>query len=323
MRCFIACCLLLAALVAARTVEDDRQLFNDFKGTYNRMYAAGEESHRFQCFRRTLDLIDVRNAKASTERHGVNQFSDLCTDEFAKYYLGARPPTNHTQKHIPDLYKPHELIAASKINWADLGAVTPIKNQGQCGSCWTFSATGNIEGQWFLAEHPLMGLSEEELVQCATGDYGCQGGWPDSAFEWVISNGGINAEGAYPYTSGSGVTGSCNRALTKDSVAQLTSHTDLPHDEAQMARWVQTNGPLSIALNALSWQTYAGGIMSDCTQGQLDHAVLIVGYDTTNSPPYWIVKNSWGTSWGENGYIRLAYGSNQCSLNQSPCSSVV
>jgi cysteine peptidase B len=324
MRCFIACCLLFAALAAAgRTEADDTALFADFKLTYNRKYAEGEEAHRFRCFRSNLDLIEARNAKATHERHGVNQFTDLCKEEFAKYYLGARPPANRTQKHIPDLYQPHELVGTSKINWADLGAVTPIKNQGQCGSCWSFSTTGGIEGQWYLAGHPLVGLSEEELVQCSKQNYGCQGGWVDEALEWVISNNGINAEKAYPYTSGGGSTGTCRTVLTKDSVAQIIGHQDLPHSEAQMATWVLANGPLSIALDAESWQTYNGGIMTDCTQGQLDHAVLIVGFDTTHSPPYWVVKNSWGTSWGENGYIRLQYGTNQCSLNQAPSTSKV
>jgi len=215
-----------------------------------------------------------------------------------------------------------KLAAGTNVDWRNKGAVTPVKNQGQCGSCWTFSATGNMEGQWFLSGHTLVSLSEEELVQCATnGNYGCQGGWMDNAFDWVAQNGGIASEAQYPYTSGNGVTGNCNEALTKDKVAHFSGHQDLPNNEAQMAAWLATNGPIAIAVDALTWQTYSSGIMSNCFGTQLDHGVLIVGVDTMNNPPYWIVKNSWASSWGENGYIRLEYGTNQCDITAKPCTA--
>jgi C1A family cysteine protease len=138
----------------------------------------------------------------------------------------------------------------------------------------------------------------------------------DQAFDWVTSNGGIDSETEYPYTSGGGNTGKCKKALlSKFSATGFNGHQDIANDENSMANWVGVNGPLSIAVDASSgWQSYSGGIMNDCTGTSLDHGVLIVGY----TPAYWIVKNSWGPSWGENGYIRLARGSNQCGLNQDP-----
>jgi C1A family cysteine protease len=178
-----------------------------------------------------------------------------------------------------------------------------------------------MEGQNFLKTKKLVALSEEELVQCSNnGNMGCNGGIMDDAFQWVITNGGIDSENDYPYTSGGGNTGSCVTNKQSNDVAKFTSYKDLPNDEDQMAAWVAQNGPLSIAVDASSgWQQYAGGIVSDCDGQQLDHGVLIVGFGTAGSTPYWIVKNSWGTTWGENGYIRLQKGTNQCGLNQMPC----
>jgi len=324
----VAVAVVLAALIAvavAGPVEDDQRLFADFKQTYGRTYTAAEEAHRFQCFRENLVLIAQRNAAGNgEERHGINQFADLCPKEFAKFYLGLRP-SNATKAAVPALFTKEQLAGAcASIDWRKKGVVTPIKNQGQCGSCWSFSATGNMEGQWAKAGNPLVSLSEEELVQCSAsfGNQGCNGGLMDQAFEWVAQNGGIDSEANYPYTSGMGVTGTCKNAKLSQKVAHFPSHNDLPQNENQMAAWACTGGPISIGVDATSWQTYTGGIMSNCQGTQMDHGVLIVGFDSSNSPPYWTIKNSWGTSWGENGYIRVEMGTNQCGITQAPSTSV-
>jgi len=347
--------VILGALVAcalARTEREERNMFADFKATYGRRYEGAAEEHRFRCFSTNLKLIDEHNARGA-ETHGVNQFADLCTHEFNSMYLGyKRANKTHYKHRIPfngesvevgsgSVPSSGSVVSSSSpsgsasgssdpapdaktIDWRSKGAVTPVKNQGQCGSCWSFSATGSMEGQWMLAGNTLIGLSEEELVQCDhNGDEGCNGGIMDNAFEWVVSNKGIDSEANYPYTSGDGITGKCKTAKEKKVVATFTGHTDLPNDETAMGNWVYTNGPLSIAVDASSgWQSYTGGIVRNCFGTQLDHGVLIVGYDDNNSPPYWIVKNSWAASWGENGYIRLEKGTNQCGLNQDPCSAV-
>jgi C1A family cysteine protease len=145
----------------------------------------------------------------------------------------------------------------------------------------------------------------------------------DNAFVWVIRNGGIDDEATYPYTSGSGTTGACNTGLLNRGVARFANYVNLPQSEEQMATWVCEYGPLSIAVDAAGWQTYTGGVVTNCGGTTLDHGVLIVGFDAEANPPFWIVKNSWGTAWGEAGYILLAMGSNQCGLALTPCSSVV
>jgi len=315
----------LVAVALAGSVEDDRRLFADFMQTYGRHYLPSEEAHRFMCFRENLQLIEQRNAAGhGVERHGINQFADLCPKEFAKFYLGLRP-NNQTRKAVPAIFTPAQLVeACSSVDWRTKGVVTPIKNQGQCGSCWSFSATGNMEGQWALSGKGLVSLSEEELVQCSAsaGNQGCNGGLMDQAFEWVASNGGIDSEGNYPYTSGGGYTGNCINSKLSQKVAAFPSHKDLPNDEDQMAAWACTGGPIAIGVDATSWQTYTGGIMTNCQGTQMDHGVLIVGFDSTNSPPYWTIKNSWGVSWGENGYIRVEMGSDQCGLTQAPSTSI-
>jgi C1A family cysteine protease len=319
----VAICLLgLAVLASCRTLKDEHQLFRDFKAVYNRQYAAHEEPKRFACFRRNLKTIDERNR--GHEVHGVNHFADLCQEEFAERFLGFRPSNTTELKHRRPTFTGTGAAPAPTMDWRTKGAVTPVKNQGQCGSCWSFSATGNMEGQWFLAGNQLVGLSEEELVQCSKngGDAGCQGGLMDNAFDWVVTNGGIAAEATYPYKSGDGITGTCDQSKLKSYAAHVTGHTDIAKDENVMENFVSTSGPLSIGVDALSWQFYLGGIMRYCLGKQLDHGVLIVGYDTTHTPPYWIIKNSWGATWGEHGYIRVAKGHNECGLTQAASSSI-
>jgi len=306
--------LVCGCVAVSRTADEEKQMFADFMQTYGRTYTPAEKVTRFNCFVGNLKLIDQRNAR-DTAIHGINQFTDLCPAEFAKFYLGARPSNSTRQMAATNV----AVAACSNVDWRMKGAVTGIKNQGQCGSCWSFSATGNMEGQWMLAGHSLVSVSEEELVQCShNGNQGCNGGWMDDAFSWVNTNGGIDSEEDYPYTSGGGITGNCINSKLANKVAHFTSYKDITQTEAAMAAQVCSSGPLSIAVDAITWSSYTGGIMTDCTGTQLDHGVLIVGFDDNNSPPYWIVKNSWGTSWGEAGYIRLGKGTDQCGLTQAP-----
>jgi len=207
------------------------------------------------------------------------------------------------------------------VDWRTKGAVTQVKDQAQCGSCWAFSSTGGIEGAWFMAGNKLTSVSEQELVSCDKVDQGCNGGLMANAYDWLVSKQGgkIVTEQSYPYTSGRGSSGTCQSLGGKAVGAVISSHKMIAHDEDQMAAYMLKNGPLPIAVDAQShWQTYTGGIVSNCNGKQLDHGVMAVGYTSD----YWIVKNSWGATWGESGYIRLAYGSNQCGLNQSPTAPI-
>jgi len=312
---------LIAVVLGLAVASQER--FNLYKNLYSKGYGDAEEGKRFSCFMENEKKIEARNAKGA-ETHGWNMFTDLCADEFKVYHNLVF--TNHTVKNSvkAPVYTQNQInAAASSVDWRTKGAVTPVKNQAQCGSCWSFSATGAMEGVNFLAGNTLVGLSEEELVQCAkTAGQGCQGGWMDKAIEWVVNNGGIDSESDYPYTSGTGITGTCKSEKKSKVVAKFSKVVEVGHSEAQMATYLAANGPVSIGVDAEDgWQTYSGGIMKTCSGRQIDHGVLAVGYGTEGSTNYWIVKNSWSSSWGENGYIRLEKGTNQCGLDSVPCSA--
>jgi C1A family cysteine protease len=220
----------------------------------------------------------------------------------------------------------HATALASSLDWRQKNAVTPVKNQQQCGSCWSFSSTGSVEGAHAIKTGNLVSLSEQQLVDCSTaqGNQGCNGGLMDQAFQFIISNGGITSEAQYPYTA----TGPNTCQTNVTSVATISSFVDVtPGSETALMAAVNL-GPVSIAIEADQecFQFYSGGVLSDPSCGtNLDHGVLVVGYgtDATSKQDYWIVKNSWGASWGESGYIRLIRGTNECGIAQEPSYPVV
>jgi cathepsin L len=194
------------------------------------------------------------------------------------------------------------------IDWRTMGAVTPIKDQGQCGSCWAFSSTGALEAQIYKKTKTLTTLSEQNLVDCNKANFGCNGGWMDYAFDYVKTNKGIDKSSAYPYT---GYRGTCKyKSATTYVGGTCTGRKSIPAgNETALQIAVATIGPVSVAIDAsgLPFQLYSSGVYKNlaCSKTNLDHAVLVVGYGTTNDQDYWIVKNSWGTSWGMSGYILM------------------
>merc|ERR1712139_411652 len=198
------------------------------------------------------------------------------------------------------MFVPQTDIAPSSMDWVSRGAVTPVKDQGQCGSCWTFSTTGAIEGAWQIATGNLVSLSEQQIVDCASSaGQGCSGGWPNRAIQWEESQ-AICGENEYRYTARDGSCHACSSpVLARGSVTgvQYVSAST----NAMKAALAET--PVSVCVDAEEWSYYSGGIFSNCGTS-LDHAVLAVGYDSSS----WKVKNSWGTGWGERGYIRLKLG---------------
>jgi len=308
------------ACVSAQS-PDYKALWEQFKSDYERPYLIGssDESERFGVFKSNVDIITAENAKGLSYQLGINQFADLTSEEFAQTYArGVKAKT--VWGDLPKVPFPNmsEEVLSDSVDWVAKGAVTPVKNQGRCGSCWAFSTTGSVEGAYQRASGKLVSLSEENLVQCDhDGDQGCNGGLMDNAFGWIKHN-GICAEADYPYTSGSGVEGTCTKGCKP--VVTVTGYTDVPSNDENALKTAVANGPVSIALEAdkLPFQLYRGGILDNSACGtQLDHGVLIVGYGN-DGKDYWKVKNSWGPTWGEQGYIRIVRGKNMCGLAAQP-----
>lgn len=276
----------------------------------------GEHNARFEIFKDNMDIAKEHNDGANTFTMGVTQFADMTGEEFEAFLArGVKPVDDSIPREKFDASK-FDSTPTSK-DWVSEGAVTPVKNQGSCGSCWAFSTTGSLEGANFLyGSKVLAALSEQELVDCSgsSGNQGCNGGLMDNAFKWIKSN-GLCLESAYPYT---GTDGTCQKQKCSASIATVKSWVDVSGEE-DLTTAVGNVGPVSIAVDAnIKWQLYTGGIMSAtfCPKGSLDHGVLAVGYDKTGG--YWKVKNSWAASWGEKGYVRLAYGDNTCGLANQP-----
>jgi len=292
-------------------------LFAAFKKTHAKAYAtASEEAARKQVFKNNMMKAAKMQAKAKSATYGMNKFSDMTEEEFYPYAHGMV----HMPHNVPTLFDIETPAAVQSVDWRTKGAVTAVKDQGQCGSCWSFSTTGVTEGANFLhGDGKLTSLSEQELVSCEKDCYGCSGGLPVIAYKWLLNehNGAIVTDEAYPYTSGETMqTGTCKYEASMAVGATIKSSSQLPSDEAKLAGWMAKNGPISIGVNAQPWQSYQGGVMTaeECPASQPDHAVLAVGVTSS----YWIVKNSWAATWGEQGYIRLAYGTNTCNIVFQP-----
>ena len=231
--------------------------------------------------------------------------------------------------HFQGLRKqfPNSSALPLEVDWTTKGAVTPVKNQGQCGSCWAFSTTGSTEGAWFIKTGELVSLSEQQLVDCSGsfGNQGCNGGMMDDAFQYIIKNGGICEESAYVYTGTDGTCSQCN------PVAKISSFVDVTPNNTQALMIAVAQQPVSVAVEAdgFDWQFYFGGVVTDSCGLNLDHGVLVVGYGTdATQGDFWKVKNSWGPGWGEQGYIRIGRGSKfdaagECGILMDPSYPIV
>ena len=301
-------------------------LFAEWKDGFGKRYASQEHEERaLRNFRREVrSVIDTNNDPKRTWKAGLNQFSDLSFEEFRRLHLGGGAQNCSATHGTPtDLLAvsaaPRLHIVPGAIDWRTFGAVSPVKDQGQCGSCWTFSSTGAMESHTFLATGEMPLLSEQQLVDCAQAfdNHGCNGGLPSHAFEYVRFNGGIESEDSYPYTAENGACSFDAGAAAAKVVGQFNVTFQ---DEDQLVRAIGLFGPVSIAYQVASdFKRYSSGVyQSDvCGSGPEDvnHAVLAVGYGTTtDGTPYYIVKNSWGTTFGEDGFFRIIRGENACGL---------
>ncbi|KAF8034018.1 hypothetical protein BT93_C0332 [Corymbia citriodora subsp. variegata] len=290
--------------------------FVDFTRGYGKKYETVEEIKlRFENYRENLKLIRSTNEKGLPYTLAVNQYADWSWEEFKTHRLGASQDCSATTKGN---HKLTDDVLPEAKDWREEGIVSPIKDQGGCGSCWSFSATGALEAAYHQAHGKGISLSEQQLVDCATAfnNFGCGGGLPSQAFEYIKYNGGLETDEAYPYTA---KDGSCKFSASSVAVQVLDSVNITMGAEDELKHAVAMVRPVSVAFEvAKGFQHYKSGVYTSDTCGStsmdVNHAVVAVGYGVEDGVPYWLIKNSWGANWGNNGYFKMEMGKNMCGV---------
>ena len=299
------------------------QQFQRFIKKYNKKYdSITEYLSRYEVFKR--NCIDTFSNENKSYKIGITKFSDLTKQEFFKKYLTFNYDALAMSNFSPT-YITSSNAAPTNYDWRDYGIVAD-KDQGNCGACWAFATTGNLESLYFQLKHVFKTFSEQMLIDCDTLESGCNGGLMENALTWIKKNGGIMYDADYPYK---GVKGTCRSDSSKYADFIVTGYKKLgsaystfsPVDEDEIKEFLYMTGPLAIAINANPLQTYISGILdvnsSQCPTSGINHAVLLVGYgvDATTGMKYWIIRNTWGKNWGENGYFRIRRGNGTCGVN--------
>uniref|UniRef100_A0A8C4ZK46 Cathepsin La n=1 Tax=Gadus morhua TaxID=8049 RepID=A0A8C4ZK46_GADMO len=326
--------LCLSAVLSAPTLDSQLdEHWNLWKGWHNKEFHVKEEGWRRMVWEKNLKKIEIHNLEHSIGKHsyrlGMNHFGDMTHEEFRQVMNGYKPRQQRKTKGSMFM-EPNFLAPPPAVDWREKGYVTPVKDQGSCGSCWAFSTTGALEGQQFRKTGKLVSLSEQNLVECsqAEGNEGCNGGLMDQAFQYVEDNGGLDSEDSYPYLGTDDQP--CHYDPKFNSVND-TGFVDIPSGkERALMKAVAAVGPVSIAIDASheSFQFYESGIYNEkaCSSEDLDHGVLVVGYgfegEDVDGKKYWIVKNRdvlffffQPNKWGDKGYILMAKDKkNQCGV---------
>jgi C1A family cysteine protease len=337
--------------------SDHQQLFEEWKAYYRKSYSSKEvEELRFYNFVGTIARARALNEKHNTPGlHGITKFADMSKDEFNAKYLMKKSDLEEMRRNAPSafnnsnnlltreeiakLVNPHGRVIRSAdgqpaspqlspnrlYDWQHEGIITPVKNQESCGSCWAFSTTEQIESNWALKHGLPPPLSPQQIVDCDTQSSGCNGGWPQTAYNYVIKIGGLETNAEYPYIDKDGTCKDSGSKAVGISSYQLISKGN----EAGMYQFVSETAPLSICLNDNNLQTYTGNNQilpaSTCDPSHVNHCIQITGYltDSNANLAAWNVRNSWGTDWGNDGYAYIEYGANACDLTDNPTTAIL
>jgi C1A family cysteine protease len=270
--------------------------FVEFTHKFNKVYSSLEEFNaKFETFKNNLVEVLASDDFTGAHTKGITKFSDLTKAEFRAQYLTLRTPNSWCQSGDKFLAA---APTADSLDWRAKGGVSPVKDQGQCGSCWAFSTIGYLESQSLIKNQKAVTYSEQQLVDCdQMGDSGCNGGLMQTAMEYIQQN-GIEGDASYPYTARDG-TCSHNKTKSLNTVDTINCYENVSN--AQIQSYLTSVGPLAIAVDADDFQMYDSGVLN-CSGSQLDHGVLLVGYTADT----WIIKNSWGKNWGEQGFVRTS-----------------
>jgi len=308
------------------------RVFDEWSVKFDRNWASKyERAFRFKIWLANHDLIEAHNSHDESYTLGHNAFSDMTSDEFANTFLKpfpVRPMIFNAIRQIKAQYwwNDSRIEPQASVDWRKKGVVGAVRNQGQCGSCWAESAVASLEGA-YAQHHPFRALSVQELVSCDDKNSGCKGGLMSNAFLWVNGN-GLTAEEEYPYRSGErGHDYRCELGVEDFEeviAAGSVRHKDVPQHREDLMISAANFNVLSAAVDATKFQFYESGVFNPARCGsQLNHGVNIIGYSTNTTIPYWIVRNSWGSDWGEIGYIDIAMGNNLCGINNEVTFAVV
>nr|XP_023884001.1 zingipain-2-like [Quercus suber] len=275
---------------------------------YGRSYKdSAEKEKRFKIFKDNVEYIDKFNNEGNrTFKLSANMFADLTNEEFVASHTGYKISTQPSSLKAKSLKYENLTEIPMTMDWREKGAVTSIKDQGRCGCCWAFSAVAAVEGITQIKTGNLISLSEQQLVDCAVeGNQGCKGGWMDNAFRYIIKNQGLSTEEKYPYET---MQGTCDHGKESIYAAQISAFEDLPSNNEKALLQAVANQPISIAIDGSgrNFHFYKSGVFMEECGTRLTHAVTAIGYGTSaDGTKYWLMKNSWGTRWGENGYMRI------------------
>ncbi|EGG21338.1 cysteine proteinase 5 precursor [Cavenderia fasciculata] len=352
---FLIVLMLAFASASSYSEQQYRDSFTNWMQKHSRSYASHEFNTRYSVYKKNMDYVNEWNSKGSETVLGLNSLADMTNQEYQAIYLGTK--TDATARLAAasasaSFGKVQGALPAS-IDWVAQGAVTQVKNQGQCGSCWSFSATGSTEGAHQISTSNLVALSEQNLIDCSSsyGNDGCNGGLMDNAFKYIIANGGIDTEASYPYVA---KVQKC-KYNPANSGATLSSYVDVTSGSESALQSQTVKGPVSVAIDAShqSFQLYDSGVYYEpaCSSTNLDHGVLVVGYGTasangssdsdssaasqssssessddqaTQGAQFWKVKNSWGPEWGLSGYIQMARNrDNNCGIATTASQPIV